>query len=91
MPLQWPGLITPSGGNLDEDRRTQIRSSLESFWTHVESGLAAVGLRPDVSLLSRPWNLVVVWDPNAVWCAFAPLAGCSGGNFLDGASIRFDR
>ena len=75
MPLQWPGLITPSGGNLDEDRRTQIRSSLESFWTHVESGLAAVGLRPDVSLLSRPWNLVVVWDPNAVWCAFAPLAG----------------
>lgn len=26
-------------------------------------------------LLSQPWNLLVVWDPGAVWCVFAPLSG----------------
>jgi hypothetical protein len=89
MPLNWP--VSFRGGNLDADREAQVRASLDSFGTYIQNGLATVSVSPWDTPLWRPWNLLVVWDPQAVWCVFAPnTGGAAQIDWLEHASIWAD-
>jgi hypothetical protein len=72
--LRWPG-VNVDYGTLDNGHDAEVRASLTLFGDHVGRGLAAIGVSEHDVLLSQPWNLMVVWDPQAVWCVFAPLSG----------------
>ena len=73
MVLRWPG-VNVDYGDLDNGRDAEVRASLTLFGDHVGRGLAAIGVSEHDVLLSQPWNLMVLWDPQAVWCVFAPIS-----------------
>jgi hypothetical protein len=74
MGLPWPA-ISNIGGNLQGDEQQALRKVLDQFADVVAAQLRQAGFPLYASPMWRPWNLVVVRDPEKILAAFIPLQG----------------
>jgi hypothetical protein len=74
MGLQWPA-ISNVGGNLQGYERQALSKVLDEFADAVAAQLTQAGFPLYASPMWRPWNLVVVRDPEKILAAFSPLQG----------------
>lgn len=60
---------------LNDAERDHVKSALNSLSEKLEHMMTAEGLPLHASPLWRPFNLFIAWDPERIWCAFAPATG----------------